>query len=103
VCVCGTMQATDDDLVAEYRTVSYDIVDGDALGNFTINSTTGQISVTSALDSELMSAEFNGTFTLTVMALDIHQPAFNDSVTVHIHVQVMRSTQCLCVKRLHSV
>ena len=95
VCVCGTTQATDADLQAEYSTVSYDIVDGDVMGNFTINTTTGAITVTSPLDYEMMSAQLNGTFTLTVMALDVQRPSFSDNVTVHIHVHVMWSyAQC---------
>jgi len=88
--LCG-VQATDDDLLPEYRSTVYQIVDGDALGNFTINSTTGQISVTSPLDYEMLPASLNGTYKLTVMAIDRQRPSLHDvtTVTVLVHVGVL--------------
>jgi len=87
-CVVLCHQATDDDLLAEYSTTVYLIVDGDPLGNFSINSTTGRIDVTAPLDYETIPAGWNGTFTLTVMAVDNEQPSLLDTTTVTIHVHV---------------
>ena len=69
----------------------YDIIDGDVMENLSINSTTGQIIVTAALDYESLAAGLNGTLTLTVMVLDSQQPAFNDTATLIIHVEVICS------------
>jgi len=81
-------QATDADVLTEHSTVVYVIVDGDPRGNFSINSTTGRIGVTTPLDYEMISAELNGTFTLTVMAVDSQKPSLYDTAIVTIHVNV---------------
>jgi len=87
-------QARDADALGEYSSVVYVIVDGDPRGNFSINSTTGRIGVTAPLDYEMIPAGWNGTFTLTVMAVDSEQPSLYDTTAVTIRVHVI-CTSCL--------
>ena len=66
------------------RHTEYHITDGDPLRNFTINSTTGEISVTAPLDFEMIPASWNGTCRLT----DCQQPSLYDVTDVVIDVIV---------------
>lgn len=93
VCVCVFVwQAVDDDQLREHSTTVYQIVHGDPLGNFTVDRSTGVISVRSALDYELMPADCNGTFTLTLMAVDSQRSSLYDLTNVTIHVLVGPAT-----------
>jgi len=87
---CVNVKATDDDALPAHRHTEYHITDGDPHRNFTINSTTGQISVTAPLDFEMIPASWNGTYRLTVMATDSQQPSLYDVTDVVIDVIVSR-------------
>jgi len=83
------VQATDDDVLPEYSTTVYRIVDGDPQGSFSVNSTTGLLSVTGPLDYETIPRGWNATYTLTLMAEDRQRPSLYDTTTVTIHLTVI--------------
>jgi len=90
------LEATDADLLPDHTSTVYRIVDGDPQGNFSVNATTGLISVAAPLDCEAIPASWNATFRLTVMAVDMEQRALYDTTTVAVHVHVILSL-CLYI------
>ncbi|MDQ3914910.1 MAG: cadherin domain-containing protein [Actinomycetota bacterium] len=76
-----TVSATDEDLPAQ--TLTYSITGGNALGAFSVNSSTGEISVADTTDLDF---ETNPTFNLTVKAEDDGTPAKDDSDTITINL-----------------
>ncbi|XP_078413539.1 cadherin-related family member 2-like [Cetorhinus maximus] len=67
--------------------IIYRIFEGDSAKYFTINSSTGMISVVKPLDRESMDASLNGIITLTVQAKDCGNPAQNSTIQVAIQVE----------------
>ncbi|XP_072371962.1 cadherin-related family member 2-like isoform X2 [Scyliorhinus torazame] len=67
--------------------VTYRIIDGDPAEYFTINSSTGIISVVEPLDRESMDASSNGIINLTVQAKDCGNPAQTSTTQVVIKVE----------------
>ena len=81
-------QATDIDLPPN-NIIEYFIINGDPEGNFTINTTSGEIGLSGPLDYEKMPASAKGRYTLTVMAKDMGTPvSLNSTVNVIIQVEV---------------
>ena len=69
--------------------IEYFIINGDPEGNFTINTTSGEIGLSGPLDYEKMPASAKGRYTLTVMAKDMGTPvSLNSTVNVIIQVEV---------------
>ena len=96
MCVC-MIQATDADVLSDHSTTVYHIVDGDPQGNFAVDPTTGRIGITAPLDYETIPADWNGTFTLTLMAVDSQRPSLYDTTTVTIHVHVIIHVYCMFI------
>ncbi|XP_038661616.1 cadherin-related family member 2-like isoform X3 [Scyliorhinus canicula] len=67
--------------------VTYRIIDGDPAEYFTINSSTGIISVVEPLDRESMDASSSGIINLTVQAKDCGNPAQSSTTQVIIKVE----------------
>ena len=67
---------------------SYIIVDSYYSQNFSINTTTGELSVESALDYEMLPLDSGGQLELTVAAVDQSNPSLNSSSTVVVIVKV---------------
>ncbi|XP_067884883.1 cadherin-related family member 2-like [Heterodontus francisci] len=67
--------------------VTYRIIEGDLAKYFTINSSTGIISVVKPLDRESMDASLNGIINLTVQAKDCGNPARSSTAQVAITVE----------------
>lgn len=87
------LQATDRDLPPNNQ-ITYSIISGDAPANFTINSTTGHMSLAGPIDYEAMALELAGKFTLVVMAKDHGIPPLSSTVIVVVNVQVRILIQC---------
>lgn len=81
------LQATDRDLPPNNE-ITYSITSGDTNANFTINSTTGHMSLAGPIDYEAMAPELAGKFTLVVMAKDHGIPPLSSTATVVVYVQV---------------
>ncbi|XP_023930865.1 cadherin-23 [Lingula anatina] len=79
------VQATDEDSGLNGK-VYYNITGGDPLRNFTINTTTGIISLASPLNYEAMPRNSDGWFHLNVTATDWGSPPLSDMVQVDIEV-----------------
>ena len=84
------LQATDRDLPPNNE-ITYSIISGDTQANFTINSTTGHMTLAGPINYEAMAPELAGKFTLVVMAKDHGIPPLSSTVTVIVYVQVRRS------------
>ena len=78
--VVGSVAATDPD---QGQTLSYSIVQGNESGAFSINSSTGQITVANAA---ALNYEANATFHLIVEATDNGSPALGASTTLTINL-----------------
>ncbi len=76
--IVGTVSSSD---VDDGQTRSYAITGGNDEGKFTINSTTGDITVVGALDHETLDS-----YSLTVQVTDNGNPALSDTATVTIGV-----------------
>ena len=71
----------------ENAEVRYMIVNGDPGGNFTINSTTGEVKPTGVLDYELLPGSNQGkTYNLTIRAFDLGSPSLSEDVSVVIYL-----------------
>ncbi|GAB6026551.1 hypothetical protein CHUAL_012969 [Chamberlinius hualienensis] len=83
------VEAYDKDLEGNPNSeIRFEIVDGDPMRNFTINSTTGEITLKSFLDFEAMNkTEDFRYFNLTVLAKDMGEPVLSSNVTVTVYVQ----------------
>ncbi|XP_013391551.1 cadherin-23 isoform X1 [Lingula anatina] len=79
------VQATDEDSGLNGK-VYYNITGGDPLRNFTIDTTTGIISLASPLNYEAMPRNSNGWFHLNVTATDWGSPPLSAMVQVDIEV-----------------
>ena len=91
-----TVRATDDD-DGEYGEIRYFMADNDSdiLGNFTLNSTTGEIFTRAVLDYETRRE-----YSFEVLARDGGNPACYDQVAVTIQVvQPKRRSPCVCLSR----
>ncbi|MDB5389690.1 MAG: outer rane adhesin like protein, partial [Planctomycetaceae bacterium] len=82
--VVGTVSATDPDTTAPNNTLTYSIVSGNINNAFTINSATGQITVS---NSSALNAATNPQFTLQVKVADAGSPALStiQNVTVNVN------------------
>ncbi|XP_048383729.2 cadherin-related family member 2-like isoform X2 [Stegostoma tigrinum] len=67
--------------------IVYSIIKGDPAKHFTINSSTGIISVVKPLDRESMDGSLNGIINLTVQARDCGNPARSSTAQVAIKVE----------------
>ena len=68
--------------------ITYELQDGDYSGNFRIDATSGEITLSSPLDYEAVAPSLNGLLQLHVAALDGGTPQLNGSALVLIHLQV---------------
>ncbi|XP_074647720.1 cadherin-23-like [Tubulanus polymorphus] len=80
------IEASDRDLTPNNQ-ITYSIKSGDPQKNFTINPSTGEISLTAPLDYEKMDPALNGQFTLIVSATDKGNPPLSNDVTVVIKLE----------------
>ena len=71
--------------------IGYSITGGDPNGLFSIDTATGELTLTRPLDYESMNPTSNGRYTLTVTARDAGVPQLSNSVNVIIAVQVCRA------------
>ncbi|XP_078252793.1 cadherin-related family member 2-like [Rhinoraja longicauda] len=67
--------------------ITYTIVDGDLARHFSINGSTGVMSVLTPVDRESMDASLNGVVHLTVQAIDGGTPARSSTVQIAIIVE----------------
>ena len=80
-------QAFDIDLPPNNNNITYSIIGGNDLGNFTINPSTGEVGLAAPLDYEAIPASMAGRFELTVMAQDRGVPALSSTADVIINVE----------------
>ena len=84
------ISATDADITAAFRQISYSIRSGSEEGLFVIDNTTGLLSLTDTLDRELPGLEILpsgfGLHVLVVQAQDVDQPLF--TATTHVEISV---------------
>jgi len=78
----------------EFRRIVYRIESGNVGDEFTVNSSTGQIGVSTPLDYESSSwpTGWNGSVTLTLVAMDSQLPSLYDTTSVVVHVRVSHAT-----------
>ena len=94
------MQATDRDLPPNNE-ITYSIISGDTQANFTINSTTGYMTLAGPINYEAMAPELAGKFTMIVMAKDHGIPPLSSTVTVIVYVQVRLKANFTSEKCMH--
>ena len=80
--VIDSINATDEDM-DQNAEIEFLIVSGDVTNSFTINSTTGELVVTGALDRELAPG---GTLTLSIGARDHGVPPLQSTIPVVVHL-----------------
>lgn len=81
------MQAIDRDLPPN-NVFSYVLMSGAYSSNFSVDPSTGKISVVAPLDYENLPSGYNGHLNLTIEAVDNKNPSLNSSTSVTILVQV---------------
>lgn len=81
--VVGTVIATDPDLSAPNKTLTYGILSGNANNAFSINSTTGVITVN---DASVLDGTTRPQYTLLVRVFDGGSPALSDTASVVVRV-----------------
>lgn len=81
--VVGTVSATDPDTTAPNSTLTYSILSGNTSGAFTINSSTGQITVN---NSAALNPATNPQFTLSIQVADGGSPSLSATQNVTVNL-----------------
>lgn len=96
----GTVLATDPDPTAPNKTLTYNIVSGNVGGAFTINSATGQITVS---NQNAVNFEVTPQFNLLISVTDGGSPALNTTQTVTVAVGDVNEPPAIAANQVLSI